>query len=472
MAEPIQPPQEVQDAGAVTVLSRAIDPNATPDDRKTAASLINKKITNDTEGHINTQMQVLPMIGALIGGNLKEAYTYYNGGSTRVEDAVHPTLGRFQREYNQRGPTGRIFDQNGNELSPDTVKKLDQSGGLISNTDKNAFYTGAYAAATENQKAFMTGLAKPVADQYQKSIALAQQGSVLRDALENRRALIAKDNMKPVLESLSKMKPEDRQKVLGFVSAQFGKTAGTSAETTAGQAANAMNTQNIQNTMGVRGAVGSPDGAGGPAGGIFPGGIGVNASRSTGGTTQAGTSATTGASMGQTGGVSESVQRNVLSEIQRITQGAISTPEQFNDFARLMQYTNLIDQTREGMKLEDMAPGTKPLTRIDPLMNSRLDTVTNDIDFQRNNALNVAWNNYLAKEMHTNINNIEPEAIGKLRDKFLSTNTYKAINRTYDHEIKRASGEKVQKEEGAVYVDRNNRLRKWVNDDWEPVNVK
>jgi hypothetical protein len=472
MAEPIQPPQEVQDAGTISVLSRAINPDSSPEDRKTAATLINKKITNDTEGHINTQMQVLPMIGALIGGNLKEAYNYYNGGPTRVEDALHPTLGRFQREYNSRGPTGRIFDQNGNELNPNVVKKLDESGGLISNTDKNAFYTGAYAAATENQKAFMTGLAKPVADQYQKSIALAQQGSVLRDALESRRALLAKDSMKPVVEVLSKMSSQDRQRALGFLSAQFGKTAGTSAETTAGQAANAMNTQNVQNTIGVRGAVGSPDGAGGPAGGIFPGGIGVNASRSTGGTTQAGASATTGATKGQTGGESESVQRNVMSEIQRLTQGAISTPEQFNDFSRLIQYTNLIDQTRDSMKPEDMAPGTKVLTKIDPLMNSRADTIAYDIDFQKNNALNVAWNNYLAKEMHSNIKNVDPEAIGNLRDKFLSTNTYKAIERTYNYELKRASGEKPQKEEGAIYIDRNNRLRKWVNDDWEPVNAK
>lgn len=471
MAEPVKPPES--DMGTISIVGRAIDPNATGEERIKAVDLVNRKITNDTEGHQNTQTQLIPMLGALIGGNLKEAYKYYNGGSTRVEDAIHPTLGKFAREYNERGPTGRIFDQNGRELNPSRIKELDQSGGLIGNTDRTAFSTGAYQAASDIQKAMMTGLVKPVADQYAKSVETAQKGTVLRNALEQRRALVADKTMGPVLDVIGKLSPAERQKVFGFVSSQTGKTSGTTVEQTGTESGNVQRGQNVQTTAGIRGNVGS-DGSGiaGAANPAF-GGAGVNFGRSSGAQNQVGASETSGLAQGQTSGASQSVQANVLSEIAKITQGAISTPEQFTKLQSLVQTTDLLNNALASMKPEDMAPGVKALSpNINPLMNSRLDVVTHDIDFQRNNSLNVAWNNYLAKEMHSNIGNISPKAIGELRDKFQSTNTFKAINRTYDYELNRAQGKKPEREEGAVYVNKNNRLQKWVNDDWEPVNAR
>jgi len=472
MAEPVKPPET--DLGVIQVISTGISPNATGEDRIKTADLINKKITNDTEGHINTQTQLLPMIGALLGGNLKEAYNYYNGGPTRIEDAIHPTLGRFQREYNSRGPTGRIFDQNGKELDANTIKNLDQSGGLIGNTDRTAFDTGAYQAATENQKRFMTGLARPVADQYAKSVATAQQGSALRDALETRRRLVADKSMAPVLEVVSKLPAADRQKLFGFVSSQIGKTSGTTKEQTGSESANVLRGANVQGTIGGKIGVGADTIAmpgGGVSGAVVPN-IGISGSRTAGGMTQAGATGTSGATEGTTSGASSNVQQNVLSEIARITQGAISTPQQFASLQSLVQTSDLLSNALANMKPEDMAPGVKALAPVNPLLNSRMDVVSHDIDFQRNNALNVAWNNYLAKQMHSNIRNTNPEAIGELRDKFLSTQTFKAINRTYDYELDRAKGKKPEREEGAIYVNRNNRLQKWSNDDWEPVNAR
>jgi hypothetical protein len=472
MAEPVKPPET--DLGVIEVIATGIPPNATGQDRIKTADLINKKITNDTEGHINTQTQLLPMIGALLGGNLKEAYNYYNGGPTRIEDAIHPTLGRFQREYNSRGPTGRIFDQNGKELDANTIKNLDQSGGLIGNTDRTAFSTGAYQAATENQKNFMTGLAKPIADQYAKSVATAQQGSALRDALETRRRLVADKSMAPVLEVVSKLPAADRQKLFGFVSSQIGKTSGTTKEQTGSESANVLRGANVQGTIGGKIGVGADTIAmpgGGVSGAVVPN-IGISGSRTAGGMTQAGATGTSGATEGTTSGASSNVQQNVLSEIARITQGAISTPQQFASLQSLVQTSDLLSNALANMKPEDMAPGVKALAPVNPLLNSRMDVVSHDIDFQRNNALNVAWNNYLAKQMHSNIRNTNPEAIGELRDKFLSTQTFKAINRTYDYELDRAKGKKPEREEGAIYVNRNNRLQKWSNDDWEPVNAR
>lgn len=462
----VKPPE---DLGALTIVSKAIAPTSTAEDRVDFANLVNKKVTDDREGHLNTQTQWLPMVGAFLGGNLKEAYKYYNGGPTRIEDAMHPTLGRFQREYNERGPTGRIFDQNGGELDAPTIKKLDQSGGLISNTDKNAFYTGAYAGATENQKAMMTGLAKPVADQYQKSVTTAQQGSALRGLLEDRRRLVSDKNNIPVLTAISKLSPENRQKLFGFVSSQTGATAGKTQEVTGAESGSALRGTNVQGTVGGR--LGGGEGAAVP-GGVLPNIAGISASRTAGGMTQAQRTQSAGETAGMTAGTSESVQRNIMSEINRITQGAIQTPDQFTALQRIVQNSQQIENARSAMKPEDMAPGVKQLSSVDPLLNSPMDVVTNDIDFQRNNSLNVAWNAYLAKKMHENIRNIEPKSIDRLRDEFLSSKTYKAIDRTYNYELDRARGKKEPLEEGALYVDRNNRLRRWVDNDWESANAR
>lgn len=463
----VKPPQ---DLGGLTIISRAISPDSTPDDRVKVVDVVNKKVTDDTKGHLNTQTQWLPMIGALLGGNLKEAYKYYSGGSTRVEDAFHPTLGKFQREYNERGPTGRIFTAQGDELDAGTIKKLDQSGGLISNTDKTAFSTGAYQAATENQKAMMTGLAKPVADQYQRSVTVAQQGTALRGLLEDRRRLVSSKETLPILTAISKLSPQDRQKLFGFVSAQSGQTTGQAREVTGSESTSALRGQNVQGGVNVR--LGAGEAGGAVPGGVLPNLGAIGANRSAGGMTQAQATGASGETTGRTSGTSESVQRNVLSEISRITQGAIQTPEQFTALQRILQNSQQIEAARAAQRPEDMAPGVKVLAPVDPLMNSPLDVVTHDIDFQRNNSINVAWNAYLAKKMHENIRNIEPKSLDRLRDEFLSTNTFKAIQRTYDHELSRAKGQKESLEEGALYVDRNNRLRRWAGTDWEPANAR
>ena len=461
----VKPPKDIEN---IVVIGRAIAPNSTPEDRVEMANVVNKKVTNDTQGHLNTQTQWLPMIGALLGGNLKEAYNYYNGGSTRTEAAFDPTLGQFQREYNQRGPTGRIFTQNGEELDAKTIKRLDESGGLISNTDRNAFSTGAYAAATENQKAMMTGLAKPVADQYQRSVTVAQQGSALRNLLEDRRRLIADQNNIPVLTAISKLSPQQRQALFGFVTSQTGKTSGTAQELKTGESASVLRGQNVQGT--VSGRLGGGEAGGAPSG--LPSIAGVSASRSAGAMNQVQTAGSTGELAGMTTGKSESVQQNVMSEINRITQGAISKPEQFFALQRILQNTQQIEAARASMRPEDMAPGVRQLSSVDPLLNNPMDVVAHDIDFQRNNSLNVAWNAYLAKKMHENIRNIDPQSIDKLREDFTRTQTFKAIERTYDSEIERSRGKKVEREEGQIYVDRQNRLRRWVNGDWEPVNAR
>jgi hypothetical protein len=469
IADAVKPDEQA--LATINVIGKGINPNATAPDRLELAKVVNQKATTDQEGHFNTQTQWLPLLGAVATGNVREAIKYFNGGPTREELATHPVLGEFVRQYNQRGPTGVIFDKQGRQLSPAEIKKLDEAGGLIGNTDRNAIETGMFKAATENQKNFVTGLARPVAEQYAKSVETAAQGSAIRDAIQDRIKLVAQKDMAPVLEYYSKLKPEDRVKLFKIVSQQTGASTGANVGTTAGNNANVLQGQNVQNTVGLKGGLGNPEG--GVAGAVVPGGLGISAGRSTGGMNQANVGANTGASRENTASNSLSVQSNLMSELNSLTQGVIKTPEQFTGLQKLFQLNEVLGRAQEEYNKDPqaLAPGAERLPDINPLMNSRIDSVVHDIKFQRNNSLNVAWNAFLAKEMHSNIRNVEPSEIGQLREKFKTTNTFKAINNTYADETSRAKGEKVEPAEGALYINKNNRLQRWVDGQWEPVNA-
>lgn len=476
MDETTQPVAPPLDAGTINVISRAIDPNASSKDRLDALPVINKKIENDKEGHIGTHTDWLHLGMAFLGGNGNEMLKAWNGGPTYYEAAHHPSLGKFIRQRNQRGETGRVFTAQGEELTPAEIKDLNDSGGLISKSDQGALQTGTYRAAAAIKEKMSTALAAPVAEAYAKSYAVGKQGTVLRDDIGQLNSIAQSEHMRPVFNAISKLDPKDRQKLFGFVSAQTGKTSGTTSETEEGKTANANIAKNAQNTVGGDLGVGSRSGVSPIGGGIMPR-IGISGGTSAGVQTMGGATERAGVSTGQTSGASSSVQTNVMSEINKYVQGSITDPKQFNDLQRFVQLNNMIGESQAKMQQDVMgfAPGTRQLAPVEAMMNSTRDIQKYANDSLRNNALNVSWNSFLANEIHGNLKTISQETIDTLQKKFESTKTYKAIQRSFDLNNDVIDGKKVQHQEGMIYVDKNNRLRRKVSadeGDWEPVNGK
>lgn len=467
---PVAPPEA--DLGTIGVVARGVAPGASADDRILSADTIRQKAIQDSQSsNVNTETQWAPAIMAFFGGNAKEALKYFNGGPTKVEEAYHPTLGKFLKEYNARGVTGRVFVQEGDKQIPldnKTIAEIDRAGGLISQSDLTAMQSAPWSAANETAKLQRTGLAKPVLAQYEKSNQAAIAGTSMRNSVEGRRSLLLDPSMKDVFGAISKLSPEMRQRVLGMVMMQSGKTTGTTQNVERGATGSANIQTNVQGGGNLSGGVG---GAGavpptGPLAGVAPG-LNAGASISGGQSKNVGATGRYGEAVGVTGGTSESIQANVQSEINRILQGAIQTPEQFTKLQKAIQLGGLIDEQLANQKPEDMAPGASAIAPLNPILSSRQDVVENDIQTLRNNSLSVAWNAYLAKAIHEDMRNSEPQALDALREKFMKTRTFSAIQRTYDRDLSRSRGENVPLEEGGLYVDRNNRIRKWNGSDWE-----
>lgn len=482
MAEVANP---VTDLGNIDVVARGMVPGASPEDRIRSADEIRSKAAADQRsGNVNTETQWGPAILAFFGGNAREALKYYNGGPTRTEEAYHPTLGKFLKEYNDRGVTGRVFTQEGDkqyEVDRKTIADIDRAGGLISKSDLTAMQSAPWSAANEIAKLQRTGLAKPVLEQYEKSTKSAIAGTAMRNALEQRRAILADKDMAGVYGAIANLSPQDRQRVFGMVMSQTGRTTGESGEIQTGQTAGVQKNRNIQGNVGgnigvgIPGAVVAPSagqgaGIGVPRGGIAPD-IGARMGISGGENVGVNVGGRYGTNVGETSGTSSSVQANVQSEVNKILQGAIKDPSQFTKLQTAIQLGSVIDEQIANQRPEEMAPGSSKLATLNPVMSSRQQVLENDIAMMKNNALSVAWNSYLAKAIHEDQRNSEPSAYGDLRDKFMNTKTFKAIQRTYDRDARRAKGEDVDFESGkdSWYIDRNNKLRRWnsTTSDWE-----
>jgi hypothetical protein len=474
-------PNLATDLGSISVVAKGIAPNSTPEDRIISADAIRAKAAEDNKSSaVNTETQWVPAIMSFLGGNAREALKYYNGGPTRVEEAYHPSLGKFLKEYNDRGVTGRVYVQEGDKQIPvdnKTISEIDRAGGLISKTDLTAMQSAPWSAANDIVKAQKTGLAKPVLEQYERSTKAAIAGTAMRNALEQRRAIIADKQMAPVFEAIGKLSPQDRQRLFGMVMLQSSKTSGSTAEEQKGTNANVNIQRNLQGNVGAKAGVGFDEVGGvappGGSGSLRQGGIGISPNVGVSGGISGGQSNAVGASgrygtnVGQTSGTAESIQANVQSEINKILQGAITGPDQFAKLQKAIQLGTVIDEQIAGQKPEEMAPGASKIAPLNPALASRQDVVENDIGMMKNNALSVAWNSYLAKAIHEDQRNSEPSRLDELRNNFMNTKTFKAIQRTYDRELERSKGKDVPLESGGVYIDRNNKLRRWNGDDWE-----
>lgn len=473
-------PPEAKAINDVVVIGSALSPDSDADSRKQAADVMYKKITNDTEGYANTDFQALPFLGALLRGDTRGMIRAYNGGETRRLVGRHPTYGAYEVEYNERNaPTGRVF-KNGKEISAAEANKINDAGGLLTMQDNTALQTGGFEAARNIRQQMEQTLAKPIADQYLVAQGVSQRGTALRDTIDERGKLLTNKQLMPVLTAVANLKPEQRKELFGFVSAQSGRTTGQTTERSASESATGNIGKNVQSTVDLS-LGGGTTGVAPPAGsgqGVAPTGLlKGKAGRSAGMQTQATATGTEGQQVGTTGGTSQTVQTNVSSEVQKVIQMAVSSPEVFTGLQRYLQLSNSINGEVEQMdKLsgDSLAPGVRKLAPLEPLMNSPRDVALYDNDVRRNNAMTVAYAAFLAKKMHETHNKPEEKDINKWREEFTKSRFFKAANRTYDHEAAMINGKGAELEDDAIYVDKNNRMRRWNarDKDWEPVNVQ
>lgn len=462
----------------IDVLDKAVSsPN--PETRAQAADLINKKIENDKEGHINTNTQWAPLIFSLLGRDYKGALNAWNGGLTRSVDAYGPDNTRYIQEYNSRGRTGRVFDANGNELKPGMIKLIDEAGGLISKEDITAASTGGFLSERTGVQTAAEAARAPALEAYKKAQAISLSSAGIAN-LYNEQSKIAQ--RATWMDAVGKLSPENRAKLFQIVSQQNQESKGTSTETgkttstTAAEQKGKSQTQgaNLGADVGIKGAV-PPEGTGGGGAGKTGIAPGLNAGVSGGETSFANVqgSSTAGArsQAGATAGTATQQQLNFQSQVNAILQNAIKDQQGFSDLQRYISLQDQIRSAQEKRGVENLAPGAAPVADIDPALSGRQNAAVASYQGMKNEALLSAWNHFLAGKVHSSRG--KPVDLAEASNEFMSTNVARGIVNRYDQATNTIrSGKAYEPQKGDIIVDNKNKPKIWTGDKWESLNGK
>ena len=489
MTEPIVPPGNADAvnpvAPTVAPVNSDIQPMVSiaqnlqknnPESRIEVGKLINEKVKVDKENDkaVNTHTQWAPFILSLVGGNMKEAYKYWNGGPTRLEEAYTPTLGRVMKEYNQNGATNKYYDVNNNPLNPDQIAQIDAKGGAISKFDTTASQTAGFANASQAYKETMTGLRAPILAQYDRAATVATAASSLNSLLNERISLAKNGTWMNVISGLS---PEKRQELFTVANQYATQTKGTTTAEGRRQGANVNlgTTENLGNRVNVnaelsgRDAGVAPPGGSGIGGGTGIGG-GVGATSGTGAQNQVGTTAGAEATSGATSGTSNQLQSALRNKIEGIIQGKMGDQD-FNNMQRYLQLSSTIDQLQADAKLEQNVPGAVAVTKVDPYLTGSKNSMVTDLNSQRNVALASAWESFFAKKLHESGGELNANTLDKIKQDFLGTNTAKGIAYRFDNNIKEIRSNVAHKpSEGDISINNTNRPMVFKNGQWEKLN--
>jgi len=439
--------------------------NPTPENNMAFANVVKEKNDQDQTSHINTQTQWVPFIMSVLTGNLGSAYKYWNGGTTRTEEATSPLYkGKLFKEFNQIGATGRYYDENNKEIDPSVIKKLNEKGGyFISKSDTTAQNDPRYQSASELAKFAMTGIPKPVLDQYTKAAQVSNAASQYANANVQLRDVLKKDPV--IADIIGNLSEKDRSYLAGIHTKYQTLSNNASSASRQGASGNVTGSQTAGQSMGA-------NAGGGFDNKVVNASIGGNYGQNTSATNTVSAGATAGQEANRSSGLSDQIQSDYQNEVQKFINKKIDTPQ----FFALQKYLSLDSQIRsleDQMHLEQNAPDTLALGQdINPLLNGHQNAILRTFGAQHNAALNSAWSSFLAKRI--NENNGDIGDMNENMDLFRKTNTYKGIKYTYGNKIKHSfSEERHAPKEGDVEVRMDNNMpRVYKNGNWEDLNER
>jgi hypothetical protein len=469
-AAPVAPkavsPFDSTTQSSLATLDRVINGKGDENDRKAVTNIVAQKNAADQEGHINTHTQWGPLVAALLMRQYDKALTYYNGGPTRFEEGRTADNQRIYKEYNQIGPTGVYRDIETKQIVDPKIAKELEDKGVITASDQRALQTAVYQNVGNEYLERATGLRKPLLQAMETSIKTSNIMSQTNNLLAERDRL----SQSPALNIISKLSPAQRADLFGFKTGLKTENKGTTKGETESKSGSFTGTQtsNANANFDLTGGLKNATGAGGAAvppkvGGAF--GIGG----STGATNQSTASGNLGAETTATASAGQQQQEDIMSKIQRYTQNAIKTPEEFQAVQRWVQLTQKIHEIQSAIPPEMMAPGSRAIPPESLGLTSGKEATINSLETQRNNALASAWAAFVAKKVRDN----KFEGTEAVQREFMDTNTYKGIDYKYDSVIGAVkNGKPHQPKTGDIDVGPNNRPRIFKDGQWEPLNER
>lgn len=448
-----QPPRQLIE------LAAAVSPGAGNAERNRAAEII-KEASEKKTTKINTNPIWEGVVISLLRGNLSDAWKFYNGGPEREEEMVDAVGNKVGfKTYNARGATNTYRHRDGREMTEQEVKELSARGGAITDSDKKAIQTAGWSAAGENAKLARLGLNKPIFEAQANAFEAARTATSSNRNIEEQ--INIGKNIRPILDYIGTLKPEDRQRIFGYYgrlnAIGQGRQAGTEQRTGAQAGTLGQTTRNVSGTLGT-GVQGTTDGQGiAPSGGRLGAGVstgvGTLGQVSTGGT--AGESATTNISNSQ----NLQEQQNIETAIMRELQGVIKDRKQFQDLGRYLALDAANQEVYRSVPKSALPPGYVSVPEVDPRVSGFESAVSNRVTQMRNNALIAAWTNEVFKAQRKIAETGEALDMGKLSEDFQKSDIFKAINNTYGARLRfELTGKMPEMSKGTILVDKSNRI--------------
>lgn len=481
MPDPIAPPNTVEQPVATTapeagpvfpednrgvddirVLGSAIAAGGKDPKANVAASdIVNRKIQEDADGHINTQAQWGAVIANLLGRNYVGALNAYNGGLTKWEEGRTANGRKFYKEYNSNGYTGRMADVDKNLLDQNQQKMVEEGlGGVITNRDKTALDSGLYQGLKASELSRISGLSLPVVNSMENAYKVNQVASRMNSNINEldvlTKKLSGKESKVNVLDLIHNAPADIRENIFRFKTGQKASATGETTGQTKSESESGTKTKS--GTVGGGGTIGKR---------LLGGSANVSATE-----TQQGTSSQNkGAEYGTTSSSSAAGQEDIQSKIMGYVQSKVKDPEAVKEVMRWIQLTQSINESRATLEgAAERAPGVVNVPPTELGVTDTRSAFENNINLKRNNALEGAWSAFLAHNVRAGRQNVGKQA---LAEEFQNSKTYQGINSMYDHELEtNKTGKQPEIKEGTIHVDSRNRPVIYRNGKWESLNER
>jgi len=389
--------------------------DTTPEGKIKLVTEVNNRINNADQEHPNERFQPGAFLVGLLRGKVDDMYTAYNGGKTKTEVGRDALGNLVTVEKNQRGFNGRMYENKTNrELTRAEIAEINASrGGVITESDLNATRTANWQTAQKAYQEVANGDTSQLNAARVAAKAAANYGASENPLLGDEIYLAGK--LKPVLGYISTLDPKQRQLLLGY--AQRYRTASGSLQKSGEKEGSASLGDQTQ----LGGSVG-PMGQFGPNGAIAPT-ANINASRG----------ATQGTRVGERN--AENINReNSINEMQTTQnaimqqlQGVIKSPQEFQDFIKLIALNQTNNESINKVPPEFMPPGFQKIAPVDVFLGGADSVIEQRYAQQTNNGLIAAYQAALFREQRKALETGKTTPIEEVYKNFEKSDIYQGL---------------------------------------------
>jgi hypothetical protein len=434
-------------------INNANDPKA----RMRIADAVEAHDKETAEYRPNQRTQWDKVLVNVLSRNYNEALKWFNGGGVVEKEARDLNNNLYFREENDFGYTGRIRDGvSGKLLTPEQRKKLDAQGGIFTDTDKKALQTSPWVNGKYNQELANRGLTSQFQLATNDAYNSTRTASGANQNIDEQLGLTTK--LKPVINHISALPKENRQKLLGYVNRLNQITGSSGTQSERGLNVNMSGQQTTGATAGGNiGVGGAGEGGVPPVSGKVGGGASIGANTSA--TTMGGASGREGTVATTSAGSMLQEQQTLQAAIMQELQGVIKSPAEFQEFMRLQSLNAANDLAYKNIPDHVKPAGWNNVPDTDLFVGGADAMIANRVAQQRNNALLAEWSKELLKAQREQVKSGKTYDLGELNAKFQESDVAKAINNTFEYKMKsHLEGRTIRPPKGSLMVNNRNQI--------------